>query len=569
MNRRCLNCMEIFDIVPGYESENNCCPFCGFVENTPPKYTNYLPPGTMLIDRYTLGTVIGAGGFGITYRAWDNTLNTQVAIKEYYPQGIVSRNAQTEVAGNSQTDVTIYNKQENSFEHGKQRFLKEAQSLAQLNSHPRTVSIHDFFQANNTAYIVMEFLKGCNLNEYIKNNSLPFSTIRKAAEQVCDALAAVHSIGLIHRDISPDNIYMCEDGSFKLIDFGAVKQSVNDTNLSATVVLKHGYAPIEQYSKSGNIGPWTDIYALSATLYRLTTGKLPQESIDRLSSDMITYPKSLNPSIPTPFANAIMKGMAIQVHDRYQNIEAFRRALFSVDEDAMTVSGNVAVGGISRGNIQGSFSGGSSGGINRNSAPVSVEEKKGGFRQFINGPAGIILIPLIAIIIMGAVIVYFVYIAGGEDSDDGGSEVAAVDPIDDEGDTEATTEAVTEAATEATTQSADRYYEISDIKVNTDIDDWDTDNASLNSGVLNVHFYWKLEKAPGQIVYKVKGEYPNGDSYEQVLEQPRNKGSLQGFTLKMSDENGNRIGMPAGTATVRVYNNETDQFLGARTVELY
>ena len=128
---------------------------------------------------------------------------------------------------------------------------------------------------------------------------------------------------------------------------------------------------------------------------------------------------------------------------------------------------------------------------------------------------------------------------------------------------------MTEAATEATTQSADRYYEISDIKVNTDIDDWDTDNASLNSGVLNVHFYWKLEKAPGQIVYKVKGEYPNGDSYEQVLEQPRNKGSLQGFTLKMSDENGNRIGMPAGTATVRVYNNETDQFLGARTVELY
>ena len=144
--------------------------------------------------------------------------------------------------------VEIYNKQEKSYEHGRARFLKEARSLAQLNANPRTVSILDFFEENNTAYIVMEYLKGCNLKEYLKdsNNSISFELIKRMADNICDALRDVHSIGMVHRDISPDNIFFCNDGTFKLIDFGAVKQSINDSNLSETVVLKHGYAPVEK-----------------------------------------------------------------------------------------------------------------------------------------------------------------------------------------------------------------------------------------------------------------------------------------------------------------------------------
>lgn len=548
--------MQVFEIVPGYEYENNCCPFCGYVENTPQSHASYLAPGTLLIGRYTVGTVLGAGGFGITYRAWDNTLNTQVAIKEYYPQGIVSRS--------NSSEVTIYNKQEESFTHGRARFLKEARSLANLNSNPRTVSIHDFFEENGTAYIVMEYLKGCNLKEYITKYSMPFETIHKVAEQMCEALSAVHSIGLVHRDISPDNIYMCEDGSFKLIDFGAVKQSVNDTNLSSTVVLKHGYAPIEQYSKSGNIGPWTDIYALSATLYRLSTGKLPQESIDRLSADMLTYPRTLNPTIPAPFANAIMRGMSIQVMDRYQNIEDFKRALFRSEAEEARFSSVGISEEISTVRSGGSFVSGSS-----FSGEEKKEEEKSGFSQFINGPAGIILIPLVAIILMGAAIVYFVYFAGADKGDDeGGSKETQTEEITEQDTTDITKQETTAAAPQPASEE-DRYYEISDIKVNTVEDDWETDNSSLSSGVMVVHFYWKLEKAPGKIKYKVKGEYPNGDPYEEVLENERNKGSLQGFSLMMEDENGNRIGLPEGTATLRVYNNDTDQFLGARTIEIH
>ena len=323
--------MEVFEIVPGYESENNCCPFCGFVENTPPKYASYLVPGVQLDNRYTIGTVIGAGGFGITYIAWDNSQNATVAIKEYYPQGIVSR------SGSSK--VEIYNKQEKSYEHGRARFLKEARSLAQLNANPRTVSILDFFEENNTAYIVMEYLKGCNLKEYLKdsNNSISFELIKRMADNICDALRDVHSIGMVHRDISPDNIFLCNDGTFKLIDFGAVKQSINDSNLSETVVLKHGYAPVEQYSKSGNIGPWTDIYALSATIYRLATGNVPPESIDRLSSDNMLPPKAINNQLPRNFSNTVMKGMAVQINDRYQRIEDFKTDLFRSDAAGVSV----------------------------------------------------------------------------------------------------------------------------------------------------------------------------------------------------------------------------------------
>lgn len=540
--------MEVFEILPGYESENNCCPFCGFVENTPPEYSSYLPPGTELDGRYTVGTVIGAGGFGITYRAWDNVLNTSVAIKEYYPQGIVSRTGTT--------NVSIYNKQEVSYNHGRSRFLKEARSLAQLNGNPRTVNVHGFFEENNTAYIVMEYLKGCNLKEYVQdsNNTLSYELICKMADNMCDALKDVHAAGLIHRDISLDNIFLCNDGTFKLIDFGAVKQSLTDSNLSETVVLKHGYAPVEQYSKSGNIGPWTDIYALSATIYRLCTGKVPQESIDRLSSDNVLPPKMINNNLPRNFSNAVMKGMAVQITDRYHKIEDFKRDLFRSDMEPLPVEPVQRIIPV------------------QPVPPISPPEPEPSGTNLVP----IILIPLITIIILAAV---FIYIFVIRDNDTGTTETETTAEVtteeteeeSTEKTTKAATEATTEAATEATTQ-ADTHYQISEIYANETEGDNESNTDSFRYGAKWIHFYWKLEKAPDKIKYKVEVDYNASETQrmtgEQTLSGEVSKGSIQEFTVYGNTQSDPKELYP-GPVTIRVYNAETNEYLGSKTVTVY
>ena len=329
MDRRCYNCMKEFYIPEGHENEDNCCPYCGFIENTPPINVTYLRPGVKLNNRYTVGTVIGAGGFGITYKAWDNTLEMVVAIKEYFPQGIVLR----DYTRFESTSVSVYNVMDDSFMRGKERFLKEARSLAKFNSHPATAAIYDFFEENDTAYIVMEYLDGCNLKEYMEvaGAPIPLELLYAVTRTVSDVLSEVHSLGLIHRDISPDNIFMCKNGLFKLIDFGSVKQGLSDSALSSTIIIKHGYAPIEQYSKSGKIGPWTDIYALGATIYKLATGVLVKEAVERVASDDIQDIASLNYKLPPDFCHAVMKALSLQINDRYQNVDDFKKDAFKED----------------------------------------------------------------------------------------------------------------------------------------------------------------------------------------------------------------------------------------------
>ena len=327
MIRRCLNCMKEFEIPSGHENEDNCCPHCGFIENTLPINATHLKSGVLLRDRYTVGTVIGAGGFGITYKAWDNTLENVVAIKEFFPQGLVLRDNTRE--GSVSNSVSVYNVQDVSFQHGKERFLKEARSIAKFNSNPGTVVIYDFFEENGTAYIVMEYLDGCNMKEYMSTTGkvVPYEMLCSLIDTVCDVLKEVHYAGLIHRDISPDNIFMTKKGSFKLIDFGSVKQGLSDSNLSSTIILKHGYAPIEQYAKSGNVGPWTDVYSFGATIYRLATGVLLQESVERIASDNVIDIHKLNDKLPLSFCNAVMKAISIQKVDRFQSIDEFKQAL--------------------------------------------------------------------------------------------------------------------------------------------------------------------------------------------------------------------------------------------------
>ncbi len=323
MERRCLNCMNKFKIPAGLERENNICPFCGFVENTPARNLSYLNPGYILKERYKIGTVVGAGGFGITYKAWDKILDNIVAIKEYFPRGVVSRN------GNA--TVSVYENQRQSFMMEMNHFLNEARSLARFNSIQGTVVIHDFFEANGTAYIVMEYLDGWNLRDYTERNGekLTREMIFKMIETICGALSEVHSVGLIHRDISPDNIFLCKSGHFKLIDFGTVRYSSASGNINSEIVLKHGYAPIEQYTQNGSIGPWTDIYAFAATIYKLLTDVMPPAAVDRITFDELMDLSALNPNVTVRFSSAIMKALSVQIQDRYQDVETFKRDLLA------------------------------------------------------------------------------------------------------------------------------------------------------------------------------------------------------------------------------------------------
>lgn len=367
MNRRCLNCMNMFQIPSGCEEEDVCCPFCGYVENTPPDKSFYLHPGVLIRGRYLVGTVIGAGGFGVTYKAWDNTLDSIIALKEYYPDGVASRTDGINVSVFSSEEAGSYNR-------GKERFLKEARSLAKFNNNPGTVTIYDFFELNGTAYITMEYLDGYNLREYLqyidpdnadseryniseddaktlainakesksdkddenteksdrnsnKENLVPIEMIVDVAVSVCDTLSIIHSTGVVHRDISPENIFKCNDGTYKLIDFGAAKQQMSDEKRSSTVILKHAYAPVEQFSQMGDVGPWTDIYSLGATLYKLSTGITPRESIQRILNDDIEEPRVIRPDIPEHVSLAIMKALSIQIKDRYQTAQDLKTAI--------------------------------------------------------------------------------------------------------------------------------------------------------------------------------------------------------------------------------------------------
>lgn len=285
--------------------------------------TRCLKPGVILKERYKIEEVIGAGGFGITYRAWDPLLQAYVAIKEYYPSGIATRSVDS-----SKVCVPVGNEKK-EYHRGLVRFLKEAQDVARFQAEPNIVSIYDYLEENDTAYMVMEYLHGCTLKRYVLDHGGRLDTdhIIHICLSVLDALAVVHASDMIHRDISPENIFICEDLTVKLIDFGAAKQVYLDGEQTMSVVLKPGYAPPEQYAKKDKQGPWTDIYALGATLYFAATGEKPEESFGRALEDTIKPVCVVNPEIPMYLSKVIMQAMSVKIEDRYPTVEAMREAL--------------------------------------------------------------------------------------------------------------------------------------------------------------------------------------------------------------------------------------------------
>ncbi len=219
------------------------------------------------------------------------------------------------------------------FQNGKIRFLSEARNMARFNTHPNIVNVNEFFEENNTAYIAMEFLEGISYKEFIKANGgrVDVGVAVSVVLSVLDALKEIHKIKIIHRDVSPDNIFMipAEDGSFrvKLIDFGAARFSSGEEEKTLSIILKPGYAPPEQYRSKSKQGPWTDIYAVGAVLYRSITGKMPEESVNRMVEDHLEQPSALVPNLPQYLNDSIMRAMALNQELRFQNVDQFREAI--------------------------------------------------------------------------------------------------------------------------------------------------------------------------------------------------------------------------------------------------
>ncbi len=311
----CLNC---FKDNGGYD----VCPHCGFVKGTLPEQEYYLYPGTILNERYLIGTVLGFGGFGITYKAWDMKLGSVVAVKEFYPAGLVNR-----VPGTS--EVLVFDgKEKTNFREALERFLDEAKNLAQFNGRANIVNVFGYFEENNTAYYVMEFLDGISLKDYIEKNGK--MTVDVAAAVILDLLngiGEVHEKGILHRDIAPDNIIITNDGVVKILDFGSARFSAVHSEKTLSAFIKPGYAAPEQYASNGKQGVWTDIYGLGATLYYAVTGVKPEESTDRRTDDKLKRPSELGIDLPVEIDKSIMKAMAIETEFRFKSVDEFIAAI--------------------------------------------------------------------------------------------------------------------------------------------------------------------------------------------------------------------------------------------------
>lgn len=299
------------------------CPYCGYDPNQPVS-RSVLDEGTLLNNgRYQLGAVIGRGGFGITYAAWDYVLSQPVAVKEYFPRNICKRDIY------EGDEVVAETKQEELFQIGQLRFSREARVLSTLQSIKNVVAVLDWFEDNNTAYIVMEYVRGITLGKYVQEHKVEPQKLIAMMRELIDALIHVHAQGIIHRDISPDNIMLQDDGTLKLIDFGAASSEERRAQgKDQTVIYNRKFAPPEQYGEEGAQGPWTDVYALSTTLYYLICGKLPTESIAGKGKDLLKSLQEQNIRLKTWQKKALMDGLVLQPGKRIQSMDIFRSVMY-------------------------------------------------------------------------------------------------------------------------------------------------------------------------------------------------------------------------------------------------
>ena len=322
--RRCFGCMGLTD--------QPVCPRCGWgagQDNEP----HQLPVGAVLAEKYLVGRVLGQGGFGITYVGWDLNLDIRVCIKEFYPSSTVNRDHRFTRCVNCNTTGM-----ETGYAASRERFLREAKSLAKFRGEHQIVSIFDFFQANNTAYIVMEYVEGIDLAKYVykRGGRIAMDETLRILKPIMEALSLVHEAGMIHRDIAPDNIMLHPRDGAKLLDFGAVRQLENpDTEKELTrsteAILKNGFAPMEQYQSRGSLGPWTDVYALSATIYYCVTGRIPTEALTRVMEETPLDWSGAEGITPEQI-RVLEHGMAVRAKNRIQSVKELAEGLYAPEK---------------------------------------------------------------------------------------------------------------------------------------------------------------------------------------------------------------------------------------------
>jgi serine/threonine protein kinase len=300
------------------------CRLCGFDESLTETHRLRIRRRTILKDQYLIGKVLGQGGFGITYLGLDLILHKKVAIKEFLPSMLATR-------GEDKTSVVPFSgSQEQFFQQGLQSFIGEARSVAHFSRNVNIVNVNNYFEANNTGYMVMDYLEGVPLSGLVvkRGGALPLREAFSILFPILEALGEVHKMGIYHRDISPQNIIITTNSIPVLIDFGAARQIIGEQSYSLDVVLKHGYSPLEQYTSRGKIGPWSDVYACGATLYYMITGKVPPPSVDRVDKDELVQPSQIDGlRISEELDDALLTALAVRSSDRYQSVDEFKRAL--------------------------------------------------------------------------------------------------------------------------------------------------------------------------------------------------------------------------------------------------
>jgi serine/threonine protein kinase len=306
------------------------CPHCGWREGSPPDSPLQLAPRTVLNGCYLIGRALGQGGFGITYLAWDLNLDRKLALKEYFPRDLCTR------ARDECTVQALTQNIRDSYESGRKQFLDEGRALARFQDHPGIVSVLAFFQENGTAYIVMGYMEGQTFKQYLeeRGGKIGFEAALTMLTPLMDTLKEVHAVGMLHRDISPDNIYVTRSGQMKLLDFGNARFAIGEQSRSLDVILKPGYAPYEQYRSRGKQGPWTDVYALGATMYRAMTGQTPSPAPDRMAHEDLIPPSRLGVTIPPRAESALLAALALRQEDRPQSVADLKSALLGAQEVA-------------------------------------------------------------------------------------------------------------------------------------------------------------------------------------------------------------------------------------------
>lgn len=313
------------------------CPICGYKRSKYKPVIGTLPVGTTLHGTYVIGQSLGKGGFGVTYKAYDLKNNRVVAIKEYYPNGIAHRDT-----GKTLVSVTDESQLE-TFTTGAEKFYEEAKTVSKFNGNPNIVSVYEIFYENDTVYFVMEYLDGCDLKEFInkRGKNLTQEELLYIVNKVTDALVITHSLNVLHRDISPDNIFVLNNGEIKLIDFGAARQVIAEQSKSLSVILKQGFAPLEQYQRKGKQGAWTDIYALGATMYYCLTGNIPDDATERIDNPSIGLAKDFG--VDEKLWSIIEKCMKVRIDDRYQTVIELKNDLIALSIKPVPLIYNKAV----------------------------------------------------------------------------------------------------------------------------------------------------------------------------------------------------------------------------------